>query len=142
MPTLALRPDIPHTTRPVVDTHRPRDPVFKLREDIRAREHELIAPDVEGLVIMAWLEETMVSGKIRAQEILDHCAAEKHNGVIWTVHHYLKDHPTGNSRVDQLGHWDLFRVLGIGVSVENLKAFLRHVVINSSKSSEEKSSGS
>lgn len=137
MSTTTLRSDAPHLARTIVDANRSRDPVFELGEDIRAREYDLIAPDVDGLVLLSWLAEAGTSGKIRAQEILDLCATEKHNGVIWTVRHYLKDHPTGNGKVDHLGHWDLFKALGIEVSVESLKAFLRHVVMTNQKSSEE-----
>jgi len=133
MPTNTLRSDTPHLARTTADANRLRDPVFKLGEDIRAREYDLIAPDVDGLALMSWFAETGASGKIRAQEILDLCATEKHNGFIWTVRHYLKNHPTGNDKVDQLGHWDLFGALGIEVSVESLKVFLRHVVMVNQK---------
>lgn len=131
MPALASRPDsrIGHT---VSDIQRPRDPVFATVDDLRAREAELIAPDARGAVLMHWLTTPGTTGRIRAQEILDLFAAEKHNGVIWTVHHYLKNHPTGDGRVDHMGHWEFLGALGIDVGVDSIKAFLKHVVMNAS----------
>lgn len=135
MPALASRPDS-SLERLVTEVQRPRDPVFATVDDLRAREAELIAPDVRGVVLMSWLTSPGASGRIRAQEILDLFATEKHNGVIWTVHNYLKNHPTGNGRVDHMGHWELLGSLGIDVGVDNIRNFLKHVVMNAKKESQ------
>lgn len=106
---------------------------FATAEDIRARSHDLIAPNVHGVVLLKWLAEPGKTGVIRAQEILDEFSQNPMSGVIWGITNYLKNNPTGNSQVDSLFQSEVFDALGIDITVGSLKSFLKHIVIHSGK---------
>lgn len=101
------------------------------QEYSRARARSLVAPSSSGVILMDWLKETGPSGKVRAQEIFDRIGEKPKNGVIWTFIKYIKDNPTGNSKVDDLLMSEVFVALDIEVGVTSLKNFLRHIVMAS-----------
>ena len=99
-------------------------------ENARARSRSLIAPTAAGVILMEWLQKPGETGKVRAEELLEHFSNHPKSGVIWGITDYLKRNPTGSYRVDRLFQSEIFEALGIDIGVESLKTFLRHIIMS------------